>query len=294
MRLLVTGASSFVGAHFCRRAMQVHDVFGLYFSTPIQLNKVVSLRRDLRHRRDIRKLKSEEYDAVIHIACKIKAEPYQGETPAEAAYSLNRKMMEGVLALGKPVIYASSTVVHWDSASPYARSRREDEQQLAESGLPFAVLRPSAPYGRRMSSHRPRHRESFQTLVDVIRRSPLVPIIGSGRYRRQPIHVDDFSDAILALLNCGLSGQCLDAGGGTAHSFNEIVDLLAGAMNLKRRRVSLPKPLFVQLSRLRPDFDPSLIAAIDEDELADPTALTAATGVAPRGFSQGLRSLLVG
>jgi nucleoside-diphosphate-sugar epimerase len=56
----------------------------------------------------------------------------------------------------------------------------------------------------------------------------------------------------------------------------------------------LPKALFVQAAGVLPDFDPALMAAADEDEVADPTDLTAATGWAPRTFEEGVAELMAG
>ena len=48
----------------------------------------------------------------------------------------------------------------------------------------------------------------------------------------------------------------------------------------------------VKLAEYLPDFDPSLIDAIDEDELADPTALETRTNLDFRSFEVGVRDLL--
>jgi nucleoside-diphosphate-sugar epimerase len=292
MRLLVTGGSSFVGAHFCQMAVASHEVFAAHHSTPLRLNGVTPVKVDLRRARDQRRLAAIEPDAVIHVACKIKARPTAHQSGSEAAAALNRQMMDAVLELGRPVIYASSTVVHWTGQTPYAAVRREDEQRLRESGLPYAILRPSAPYGPRLANHSPRHRESFHTLVELVRRSPIVPVIGDGQYRRQPIHVADLSRAILALLERPLPSQAWDAGGAEALRFDEIIDQLAAALHTKPHKLHLPASLFAQLARLSADFDPDLIAAAGEDEVADPTALAAVVGFTPRPFSKGLRDLL--
>jgi nucleoside-diphosphate-sugar epimerase len=294
MRLLVTGASSFLGAHFCRLAARQHDITALYFSTPLRINSVSPMRADLRAPRDVRRVAKLDVDAVVHIACKIKATSRDGESTGEAAWRENRALMDAVLSLQRPVLYASSTVVHWDQETPYARSRREDEQRLRDSGLPWAVLRPSAPYARRLTNHRPGHRESFQTLAALVRTAPVIPVIGDGRYRRQPVHIDDFTAAALALLDAGLPDRAFDAGGAAPLAFDEIIDTIARAIGRRfTPKLHLPKALFVQLARLSRDFDPDLIAAMDEDEIADPAALSEATGVDFRSFADGVTDLIV-
>ena len=283
MKLLVTGGSSFVGAHFCVRAARKHEVFAIHHTTPIALNGVTPIKADLRTTRDARRVGQLEVDAVVHLATKVKG---------QRAPEINRRMMDAVLGWARPTVYASSTVVHWSRSTPYGESRREDEQRLAQSGLPWAVVRPSAPYGRALLNHQPRHKESFHSLVEWVRSSPVVPVIGDGRYRRQPIHVDDFNDAILGLLEGPLPNRAFDAGGATAMSFNEIIDTMATAMNKRVRKIHLPQALFVQIARYHQEFDADLIRAVDEDEVADSVDLTRETGVHCRSFSEGVRCLI--
>lgn len=291
MRILVTGGSSFVGAHFCLNAASRHEVLAVHHRTQLRLNGVVPLRCDLRRERDRARIAEAKPDLVVHLAAKIRT--VSGEDPpGAAATALNRLMMDAVLAVGCPVIYASSTVVHWPIETPYGQSRKEDEARLRASGLPYAIVRPCAPYGPALSTHQPGHRESFQTLVSLIRSSPVVPVVGDGQYRRQPIHVADLSDAILALAERGPSGQELDAGGAEALRFDEIIDTIAGVLGKRARKLHIPKAVAVKLARLAPNMEPSLLAAVDTDEVTEPGPLIAATGVSPRAFSDGVRDLL--
>ncbi len=200
----MTGASSFVGAHFCREAALTHRVHGVFHQTPVALSGVTPLRCDLRHPAAADRLAEVNPELVVHMACKVMGKGVE---------QVNRRMMDVVLALGVPVLYASSTMVHWDSDTAYARSRREDEKRLAESGLDYAILRPCAPYGPRLKDHQPRHIESFHRLADWIQRWPWVPVIGDGSTLRQPVHVLDFCQSALRLVECGMGRRAFDAGG---------------------------------------------------------------------------------
>ena len=191
MRLLVTGASGFVGAHFCLQASGRHELIGLHHATALQLPGVQGLRLDLRSPRASAALRALKPDWIVHFAFKVKG---------AGAADDNRRMMSAVLGAGLPVAYASSTVVHWSRPTAYGAARREDEALLAKSGLPYVILRPSAPFGPPLLHQRPAHQESFQTLARLVRWSPVVPLIGDGRYRRQPIHVRDLAEAFLACM----------------------------------------------------------------------------------------------
>ena len=279
----MTGGSSFVGAHFCLRARATHDVLAVHHTTPLALNGITPVKADLRTRRDQRRIAELGVDAVVHLATKVKG---------EGAPKVNRSLMDAVVGLQVPVVYASSTVVHWSTPTPYGDSRREDEARLKQGDVPWAVVRPSAPYARALSHHNPGHKESFHTLVTLVRSAPLVPVIGDGKYRRQPVHIDDFSDAILALLKNPLPNQAFDVGGSQALSFDEIIDTIASAVHRRGRKLHLPKALFVQLARVHGNFDADLIRAVDEDEVADSSDLSELTGVRFRPFSEGVRCLI--
>lgn len=294
MRLVITGGSSFVGAHLCRRAAARHDVVALYHSTPVRLPGITPLRVDLRRPRDVERVRDLRPDAVVHTAARIRAPSPDGGSPSAAAAAINREMMAGVLAVGAPVMYLGSTVVHWPSKTAYAEARRADEADLRASGLPWAALRPCAPYGPPLMHHRPRHRESFHRLAELTRLLPLVPVPGDGRARRQPIHVDDLAELALRLLEGGLPGEAYDAGGATAHTFDELVQILARAHGRRAWPLHVPTWALALAARASADFDPELLRAADADDVADPGPVAARTGFVPRGFVAGAADLVAG
>jgi nucleoside-diphosphate-sugar epimerase len=284
MRLLVTGGSSFVGAHFCRRAASQHDVLALHHQTPLALNGVTPVRCDLRHPAAVDRLKKLNADMVVHLACKAIGKP-------DLLTRVNRRLMDVVLALELPVVYASSTVVHWSQDTTYGRCRKDDEARLGAGVLPYAIVRPAAPYGPRLREHRTGHTESFHTLADFVRSSPFVPIMGNGQVQRQPLHVHDFVDAMLALIDQGLPSAAFDAGGSQVLSMDQVIDTLASAMGTRPRKLHLPTGLFQKLAGFAKDLDPEMLAAFGTDDVVDHEPLERATGVRMRPFLEGARDL---
>ncbi len=281
MKMLVTGASSFVGAHFCSLAARRRmDVIGLWRSTPLALAGVRSLQGDLSVISPPPGL-----DLVVHLAAKVMAD----DAPAQ-----NRRMMDNILSWGKPVIYGSSTVVHWPRQNAYAKSRIEDEERLRSSGLPYLIVRPCAPYGPWHPEHSPTHRESMQTLAAMVTHLPVVPLIGSGACRRQPVHVEDFSAAILALIEKKVWNRDFDAGGSESFSLKEIVHLLAGHAGRKVRTLSVPIPVAKRMMSVLPGFHPDVVSTFDTDDTVDPKPLAAASGIQPRSFREGSYHILWG
>lgn len=283
----MTGASGFVGAHFCRlAAARGFKVRGLWRNTALNLPGVEAVHGDIRSVADPR------CDVVVHLAAKVMADD---------ALEQNRAMLDHVLAWKRPVVYASSTVVHWPTDVGYARSRREDEARIRGSGLPFLIVRPCAPYGPKLVGHQPAHKESFHTLVDWVRRLPAIPVVGNARYRRQPVHVDDFNGAILALIGqdrgaqpssaggtAGGWSRAYDSGGPDALTMREVITVLGGhAGRLWTPLLRVPTSAAWLAAHALPNMRPELIRTFAMDDAVDPLPLQGASGVVPRTFEVG-------
>ena len=289
MRLIVTGASSFVGAHLASRAVdRGHEVIALHNSTPVDLPGARSLSINLAKNASAGELRHLNADAVVHAAYRVISSSHR---PPESLLETNRAMMSTILDLALPTLYLSSTCVSWHPPTAYSEGRIDDEQRLRMSGLPHAILRPSAPYGPPHPHHTPRHEESFHRLANLIVRHRLAPLPGRGTLR-QPIHVDDLSDASLNLLESGLPNLTLPAGGPEALTMEEISRAIAHAAGGHCLAIPLPPALLAFAARFTEGLDPDLLRSAANEDLAPPEALSAASGVTPRPFSEGLVDLL--
>ena len=160
-RILVTGASSFLGAHLITQLRARFQIVALHHHTPLRVRGVEVMKIDLTREDHRKRLQRIDADAVIHLAAVIKG---KGSNPSEDALRINNEMMSAVLSLGIPVLYASSTVVHWDSELP-----------MFDLGWPMKLHSPpvrcpmcASSLGSLWSSllgHNPGHQESFHTLI---------------------------------------------------------------------------------------------------------------------------------
>lgn len=277
----VTGASSFVGAHFCKLAVHHgHRVTGLWRRTQLTMPGVESVQGE------VSSISDPQADVVVHLAAKVMADDARAQ---------NRAMLDHVLGWKRPLVYASSTMVHWPLKVGYAESRREDEARVVASGLPYVIVRPCAPYGPKLPTHQPAHKESFHTLVDWVRRLPAVPVVGNARYRRQPVHVDDFSGAILGLVARAAWGRAFDAGGPDPLTMRELITILgfhAGRPWTPLLRI--PANAAWLAAHLVPSMRPELVRTFAMDDTVDPAPLQAASGVTPRTFEVGSLDLFGG
>jgi len=118
-----------------------------------------------------------------------------------------------------------------DSPLEYFRGKARLERALGESGVPHTILRPAVFFG------------GADILVNniawALRHLPVFGVFGSGDYRLQPIHVDDF--ASLAV-NEGrrTENRTVDATGPETFSFRGLVESLGEIVGSPRPIVSVP------------------------------------------------------
>ena len=115
----------------------------------------------------------------------------------------------------------------------YLHSKWQGEQAVVGSGMPYVILRPSLIFGPG---------DEFTTAVAaLVRIMPIVPVIGSGNNRLQPIHVDDVARCIALSVSGNIRGNhTIEIGGPDQLSYNEIVDVVARTLGRKARRINVP------------------------------------------------------
>jgi uncharacterized protein YbjT (DUF2867 family) len=132
------------------------------------------------------------------------------------------------------VVHISITNPSLDSTLPYFKGKAELERALVESGLSYAILRPTLLFGEEDIL--------VNNIAWALRRFPVFAIFGDGSYRLQPIHVDDL--AALAVQQALTSGDIIvDAIGPETFTFRELVSLIAAAIGKSRPIVSVPPSL---------------------------------------------------
>src|SRR5512134_197749 len=80
------------------------------------------------------------------------------------------------------------SVAHADEASPYPyfRAKGDGERLVRDSGISYAILRPTVLFGTEGIL--------FNNIAYMLRRFPAFAIPGKGDYRLQPIYVDDLAE----------------------------------------------------------------------------------------------------
>lgn len=97
------------------------------------------------------------------------------------------------------VVHISSSVINSQAVDWYTESKKAQEKLIAESGIRHVVLRPTLMFGWFDRKH-------LGWLSRFMKRVPVFPIPGSGRYLRQPLFVLDFCRIIRACLEQRATG----------------------------------------------------------------------------------------
>src|SRR5215831_4030983 len=105
------------------------------------------------------------------------------------------------------------------SASAYARTKAAGEQAVRDAFPTVTVLRPSVVFGP--------EDQFFNRFAAMATMSPVVPLIGGGETRFQPVYVGDVADAVVKCLeDPATAGRIYELGGPKIYTFREAVELV--------------------------------------------------------------------
>jgi uncharacterized protein YbjT (DUF2867 family) len=121
------------------------------------------------------------------------------------------------------------------AASAYHRSKFRAEEHVRASGLDWTIFRPAIIFGPG---------DAFVTrLAGLVRGLPLVPVIGDGEYRLQPVSAADVARCFaMALEMAETVARTYELCGPDRLTFNELIDTVAKALG-RGRVMKLHQPL---------------------------------------------------
>ena len=177
------------------------------------------------------------------------------------------------------------------SISPAASDRTKAEGELAVRDVfPQAIIvRPSLVFGE--DDH------FFSQFAAMIRSSPVLPLIGGGTTKFQPVFVDDMTAGLLDLLErSDTVGRTYEFGGPQVYSFKALLELLMSALSMQRLFIPIPFTLAEMQARLlellpNPPLTRDQVRLLQTDKVvsgAEPTL--GDLGVQPRPLRSFLRS----
>lgn len=123
-----------------------------------------------------------------------------------------------------------------ESGAKYARTKAMGEDAVREAFRGAVIVRPSVVFGP--------DDNFFNRFGELAMISPVLPLIGGGDGKLQPVFVGDVAKAIVACVtDPACAGQTYELGGPRAYSFRELMELVLAETGRKRFLVPLPFPV---------------------------------------------------
>jgi NADH dehydrogenase len=269
-RVLVTGGEGFLGSHLIPRLVSRGHVVRATFLDPGGPGRRAAPGIDWRpvdlSREGALQGVAEGCDVVVHLAGRFV--PSGRLTLARVHGTGTRHLIEEAERAGvKRLVYVSVLGARPGDAG-YFGTKFDAEIAVVSSPIPSVILRPSVIYG-------PGDRFT-SSILHMLRTLPAFPLPGGGRFRLQPLAVEDMVDA---LSQC-VERQDLDDGefelaGPERLTFREIVTIAASLIGLRRPFVTLPERISLSAAHLAhragfpAPFTPEQIALFTTENVLD-------------------------
>jgi NADH dehydrogenase len=235
-------------------------------------------------------------DAVIHLVGIISE---VGRQTYEAVHiEGTRNMVEACRrASVKRFVQMSALGTRPNARARYHQSKWAAEEIVRQSDLTWTIFRPSIVYGPD---------DGFVNLfARIARRSPVVPIIGNGESKFQPIALRNVGRAfVAALVEPRAEKETFVLAGPEVFTLNQIVDEILRAMKLKRLKLHLPvtfahlqavilESLFGRLLHKAPPLNRDQILMLQEDNIGNGSPADELFGLKHGNFQSGIAEYLV-
>ena len=163
------------------------------------------------------------------------------------------------------------------------------EKMLKESGLDWTIIQPSVLFGK--------DAPFIKGLADLIRISPIVPLIGGGKILFQPIYVEDVVTIIMYVLEEPerTKNKTYTIGGPEYISFTQVIDALLQTMHKSRLKVPAPTALvgvgaaMMEAVLPKPPLTKAAMALFMFDNTTDLNSVERDFGFTPMSFTKYLQ-----
>ena len=281
VRVLVTGASGFLGGAVCAELLERgHHVAALVRRPGSEPAGTTAVAGDLADANSLRRaLGSAEPEAVVHLAAEI-ASQRDPKKIDEANVEGTRRLLAASEAAGVRRLLFTSTVVTGDAKgallneetplpveTAYGRSKQKGEQLLADSSLEGVVIRPSHVYGP--------GGWFAEEFIARLRQPGRFAVIGSGQNCWDVVRVEDVASACVDALERAPAGAIYHVADDEPIRFRDFVGLAAEALG-----TGPPRSVPVWIARLIAGRD--AVAAVTRSARSSNAKIKSELGWEPR------------
>lgn len=234
-------------------------------------------------------------EAVIHlvgIISEVGRQTFENLHPIATGNVLTAARQAGV----ERFVHMSALGTRPDAVTRYHRTKWAAEERLRGSGLAWTIFRPSLIYGP--------GDQFVNRFAKMARRSPVLPVFGSGRGRLQPVAVDIVARCFVAAVDQPRTvSRTFHLCGPERLTMVEILRTILDVLGLKRRVVRVPMGLGLALAAVLEVVCPNWLQRaspltreqlrmLQEDNTGDPQAAVELSGRASPSFRDGIAAYL--
>lgn len=302
MKVLVTGASGFVGREVVRQLRaQGHEVRALV-RTPISAGAGALARTegvelcfgDILDAAAVRSAAS-GVEGLIHLVGIIRE--YGVQTFENMHVRATEHVVQAAQHAGvKRIVQVSALGTRPGAPSRYHRTKWQAEECVRQSGLSWTIFRPSLIYGPG---------DQFINLFERISRcTPVLFLVGRRESRFQPVFIEIVGRCVAgALTRAEAVGQVLDVCGPERLTLEQMLRTLMEVLGRRRWLVPMPSgPAWVMAALLEKAFPAVLrrpaplnrdqLLMLQEDNVGDPGPFEQMFGLRQPAFREGLATWL--
>lgn len=236
----VLGGTGFVGKHVVKHLARAGYMVNVVSRTPDQalelrvlgpVGKVVLSRGNIRDIESIKPYLATSFAAIDLVGI-------MHESGKQRFSTLHAQAAEKVAKAAKETgveryFYMSALGVDKAFTSKYAKSKANGEKAVLEAFPEATVLRPALMFGD--------GEKFFSKFACMARFSPVLPLIGGGETKFQPVYVEDIAAAVAKLMVEGKGrGKILEFGGPKVYTLKEMLEIMLAEIG--RDRILLPVP----------------------------------------------------
>lgn len=296
MKVLVTGATGFVGSHTVDALLeQDHEVKCLVRKAPTgtrdrpRAEYVTGVDVG-----DLGTLKPEFFegvDVVVHLVGIIR------ERGGKQTFQrIHVQGTRNLLQVAKHArfkgrfIYMSAIGSSPHAPAEYSRTKALAEEAVKTSGFPYTILRPSIILGKDGEFVAEMKGLVLYGGLPVPIPSLVIPVPGSGNNKFQPIYVNDLMTCVIKSLDSAdTKNQIIEVGGAGAVTFNDLIESFMRHLGTKKPMLHMPIGLLSIIAPLmgifpKPPFTKDQLKNLSRDNVCDIGPMKRIFGIDPMYF----------
>lgn len=232
--IFITGATGKIGKRLLNKIdFSKYDIYALcrdkYYNL-VPSVKIIS--GDLSDSSSYSSVFENHIDTVIHLGA-ITHTNY-----IERYYKINTEATRELIRACKSnkinrFIFVSTRAIS-NEGGDYSKSKAMAETYVKTSGLDWIIMRLSEVYG--ISDN-----EGVDFILNNIKKMPIVPIVGNGKYSISPVHVSDVVSAIIkAIEKDGIKDKIYNIAGPENFTYNEFIEKILRLYKVRKIKMHIP------------------------------------------------------